>query len=93
MRDDDVIFNTFDWDKYRGTPLYEVAEYVLAWAKKAYRESHYSRGDYRYSLELILVYLGSMEVQGFLIRRVIKVFSSYSPTLLCFCPIYCLLFC
>ena len=74
MRDDGVEFNTFDWDRWEGTAVARIAEYVLAWALKALREEQYSRGDYRYSLEITIIFLGG-RVDGFLIRRVFKVLS------------------
>ena len=62
----------FDWGRWQGTPVAVVAQYVLEWATEALVMAEFSRGDYSFSLECILVLLGR-RVRGFLIRRVIKV--------------------
>ena len=62
----------FDWGRWQGTPVAAVAQYVLEWATEALVGEEFSRGDYSFSLECILVLLGR-RVRGFLIRRVIKV--------------------
>ena len=49
-----------------------MAQYVGEWAERALVEAEFSRGDYSYSLECILVLLGR-RVRGFFIRRVFKV--------------------
>ena len=72
VRDDGVQYNTFDWGRWEGTAMARIARYVLAWAEEALQEEHFNRGDYRYSLELIVVLLGR-DVNGFIIRRVFKV--------------------
>ena len=72
VRGDDVRFNLFDWERWEGTILAEVAQYVLDWAERALVMAEFSRGDYSYSLECILVLLGR-RVRGFIIRRVFKV--------------------
>ena len=74
VRDSEVEYNVFDWQRWEGTPVFEVAEYVLEWAEQALVMAEFSRGDYSFSLECILVLLGK-RVRGFLIRRVTKVNS------------------
>jgi hypothetical protein len=49
-----------------------VAQHVLDWAERVLVLEEFSRGDYSYSLECILVLLGR-RVRGFIIRRVFKV--------------------
>ena len=73
VRDDGVQYNLFDWERWEGTAVARIAQYVLAWA-----EEHFNRGDYRYSLELVVVLLGR-DVDGFLIRRVFKVCTLLRP--------------
>ena len=60
--------------RWEGTILAEVAQYVLDWAERALVMADFSRGDYSYSLECILVLLGR-RVRGFIIRR--SIFSRY----------------
>ena len=55
-----------------GTPVGRIAQFVLEWAEKALKEEEFSRGDYSYSVELVVTLLGR-RVAKFIIRRVFKV--------------------
>lgn len=49
-----------------------AAQEALEWGRVALREEHFSRGDYRILLKLMLVYLGE-EVDNFKIPRPCRV--------------------
>ena len=58
MKNSVVPLKTFPWEKFRGSPVEELAREVVEWGKTALQENQFSRGDFRYSIKLMLRFFG-----------------------------------
>ena len=58
LETDPVPLKKFDWERYRGTPVEAVARRVLAWAQAALDRNQFARGDYKYAVQLVIIFLG-----------------------------------
>ena len=58
MENSGVPLKTFPWEQYTGTPVERLARQVVEWGKEALKENLFDRGDYRYSIKLMLRFFG-----------------------------------
>ena len=68
LKTDPVPLKKFDWERYRGTPVEAVARRVLAWAQAALDRNQFARGDYKYAVQLVIIFLGG-ELPNFVLLR------------------------
>ena len=58
MENSDVPLKTFPWEQYAGTPVARLARLVVEWGKLALWDNQFDRGDYKYSIKLMLQFFG-----------------------------------
>ena len=63
-----IQYKTFNWQRYAGTCVESLARRIIAWCQMALANNVFSRGDYRYSVKLVLMFFG-VEVPGFILER------------------------
>ena len=69
-----LVLKTFNWDDHQWLengdphPMGELGKKVVEWGEGALRRDIFSRGDYKYSLKLLLRFLGVL-LAGFKIER------------------------
>ena len=68
VQSDDVVYNTFDEERYQDTDVLRVANWVALWAKAAATNMNFTRDIYKYSCNLIRVVRGKMVI-GFILQR------------------------
>ena len=67
IQDKDMVYNTFD--QYRQTPLGDIVQWVMSWAREAREAGDFPRDTYKDNVNLIPVFGGEMLLPGFRIPR------------------------
>ena len=68
LKTDPVPFKKFDWERYRNTPVEDLARQVIVWGLAALKENQFERGHYRYAVQLMLTFLGE-DLPNFVLLR------------------------
>ena len=68
LKDEPVPFKRFNWERYKDTPVENLAKQVIEWGLAALELDHFARGHYKYTVKLTLTFLG-VNLPNFVLLR------------------------
>ena len=68
LKTEPVPFKKFDWERYKDTPVENLAKQVIEWGIAALEKNQFSRNHYKYAVQLMLTFLG-VDLPNFVLLR------------------------